>query len=83
MSKQKQKTFFAHIMFSSCSPHVLSLEFSYTELVIQCTIYSHIVGYLVDARISASEKDLPVEGNTAFHYAFSTHTVTKLRSVAE
>ena len=37
-------------------PYVLSLQFSCTELVIQWTIFCHIV----DARISASEKDLPV-----------------------
>ena len=43
-----------------CTQHVLSLEFSCTELVIQCTIFCHIVGYLVDTIISASGKDLPV-----------------------
>ena len=43
-------------MFSQCSLHVLSLEFSCTELVIQWTIFCHIVGYIVDARISTSEK---------------------------
>ena len=32
------------LMFSSCSPHVLSLEFSCTELVIQWTIFCPIVG---------------------------------------
>ena len=31
-------------MFSSCSPKVLSLEFSRTELVIDWTIFCHIVG---------------------------------------
>ena len=33
--------------------------FSCTELIIQWTIFCHIMG-LVDARISASGKDLPV-----------------------
>ena len=46
-------------MYATCSQHVLSLEFSCTELVIQKTILSSYCG-LVDARISASEKDLPV-----------------------
>ena len=32
------------LMFSQCSLHVLSLEFSCTELVIQWTIFCHIVG---------------------------------------
>ena len=40
----KQKTICVHNMFSSCSPHVLSLEFSCTEVVIQWTICCHIVG---------------------------------------
>ena len=38
------------------SPHVLSLEFSCAELVIHWTFFCHIV----DARISTSEKDLPL-----------------------
>ena len=60
MSKQKQKkTFFVH-MFSSCSAHVLSLEFS-------CKYWTgnsmdNLLSYcgLVDARISTSDKDLSV-----------------------
>ena len=38
----------------------LSLEFSCIGLVIQLTICRHIVGYVVDAKIRASDKDLPV-----------------------
>ena len=37
----------------------LSLEFSCTELVIQCTICRHIVGQLMQ-KIRSSDKDLPV-----------------------
>ena len=44
-----------HYMFSPG----LSLEFSCLELVIQWTICRHIVG-LVDAKIRASDQDLPV-----------------------
>ena len=46
-------------MFSPWSPHVLSLEFSYTELV---NSMDNLLSYsrLVNARISTSEKDLPV-----------------------
>ena len=43
-------------MFSTCSRHVLGLQFSCTELVIQWTICR----YIVDAKIRASDKDLPV-----------------------
>ena len=32
------------IMYKTCSEHVLSLQFSCTELVIQWTIFCHIVG---------------------------------------
>ena len=39
-------------MYTTCSPHVLSLEFPRIELV----IYG-----LVDAKIKASDKDLPVQ----------------------
>ena len=45
-----------HNMFSPG----LSLEFSCIGLVIQLTICRHIVGYVVDAKIRASDKDLPV-----------------------
>ena len=42
-------------VYTTCSDSVLSLEFSCTEL-------GNLLSYcgLVDARISASEKDLPV-----------------------
>ena len=43
-------------LYTTCSPHVLSLDFSCIELVIQWTICRHIV----DAKIRASDKDLPV-----------------------
>ena len=46
-------------VYTTCSDSVLSLEFSCTELVIQWTIFWSYCG-LVDARISTSEKDLPV-----------------------
>ena len=39
----------------------LSLEFSCIELVIQWTICRHIVGYIVDTKIRASDKDLLVQ----------------------
>ena len=44
-------------LYTTCSPHVLSLEFSSIELVSQGTIFCHIV----DVRINASDKDLPVQ----------------------
>ena len=46
-------------MYTTCSPDVLSLEFSCTET---CNSMNNLLSYcgLVDARISASEKDLPV-----------------------
>ena len=43
-----------------CTQHVLSLEFSCIELVIQWTILVHIV----DVKIRASDKDLPVQMST-------------------
>ena len=49
--KTKTKNQFVN---KKCSESVLSLEFSCTELVIQWTIFCHIVGF--DARISTSEK---------------------------
>ena len=49
-------TISVHNMFSPD----LSLAFSCIELVIQKTICPHIVGYVVDAKIRASDKDLPV-----------------------
>ena len=51
MSKQKQ------FVYTTCSQHVLSLEFSCTEFLM-----NNLLSYcgLVDARISASEKGLPV-----------------------
>ena len=45
-------------MYTKCSPYVLSLEFSCTELNSMNNLLSYFG--LVDARISASEKDLPV-----------------------
>ena len=58
---KKQFLYTQHVllMFSSCSPHVLSLEFSCTELVIPMDNLLSYCG-LVDALISTSEKDLPV-----------------------
>ena len=44
-----------------CTQHILKLQFSYTELVIQLTICRQIVGYVVDVKIRASDKDLPVQ----------------------
>ena len=60
-----------------CTQHVLSLQFSYTELVIQWTIFCHNCG-LVDARISASEKDLPV-----FHAFWSWNCECRAHTVSE
>ena len=50
-----------------CTQHVLSLEFSCTELVSGNSM-NNLLSYcgLVDARISASEKDLPVTNNFNF-----------------
>ena len=48
---QYDNRLFIDIQNNLCTQHVLSLQFSCTELVNQLTI---------DARISASEKDLPV-----------------------
>ena len=45
------RTIYVRNMFSTCSQHVLSLQFSCTDKL-QLS--------LVDARISASDKDLPV-----------------------
>ena len=53
------RTIYVHNMCCACSEHVLSLQFSWTELLIQWTIFLSYCG-LVDARISVSEKDLPV-----------------------
>ena len=52
MPKQKQNN-------NLCTQHVLCLQFSCTELIIQWTICCHIVGQL-DAKIRAYDKDLPV-----------------------
>ena len=51
-----------------CTQHVLSLQFSCTELVIQWTICRHIAGYLVDAEIRASDKDSPVNSTRKYIY---------------
>ena len=53
----KQKTICVHNMFYPCSPHVLSLEFSCTELNSMNNLSSYCG--LVDAKIRASDKDLP------------------------
>ena len=56
-------------MFSTCSPHVLphvlSLEFLCIELI---EFMNNLVSYcgLVDAKIRASDKDLPVSEAEAF-----------------
>ena len=62
MSKQKQKN--KQFVYKACSESVLSLEFSCTELAIQWTINLLSYYWLVDARISTSEKDLPVSNMT-------------------
>ena len=51
-----------------CTQHVLSLQFSCTELVIQWTICRHIADYLVDAKIRASDKDSPVNSTRKYIY---------------
>ena len=51
-----------------CTKHVLSLQFSCTELVIQWTICRHIADYLVDAKIRASDKDSPVNSTRKYIY---------------
>ena len=57
----KQKTICVHNMLSSCSPHVLILEFSCTYWT--CNSMNNLSSYcgLVDAKIRASDKDLPVQ----------------------
>ena len=50
-------------LYTTCSPPGLRLEFSYIELVIEnCR---HIV-VLFDAKIRASDKDLPVNGSDRY-----------------
>ena len=56
-----------------CTQHVLSLEFSCTELVIQWTIFCG----LFETRISASEKDLPVTANVYQIFIFIKISVWK------
>ena len=53
-----EETISVHDMFSPG----LSLEFSCIELVIQCNSMNNLSSYcgLVDAKIRASDKDLPV-----------------------
>ena len=53
-------------MYTTCSQHVLSLEFSCTELVHK---FNELVSYcgLVDTRIG-SEKDLPVIVHLNWYY---------------
>ena len=47
------------IVYTTCSQHVLCLQFSCTELIIQWIICCLTVG-IVDEKIKASDKDLPV-----------------------
>ena len=55
------KLFFVleQFMYKTCSEHVLRLQFLCTELVIQWSLLSYC-GLEVNARVSASEKYLPV-----------------------
>ena len=55
------RTTYVHKMFYPCSPHVLSLHFHVHSM-------NNLLSYcgLVYARISASEKDLPVKGIDKF-----------------
>ena len=69
MSKQKQKTICVDNKFSPW----FEMKFSCIELVIQSTICGHIVG-LVDAKIRASDKDLPV------HYSITVVNFSKFSS---
>ena len=48
------------LMYTTCSPHVLSLQFSCTYWT--CNSMNNLLSHfaLTDARIGASEKDLPV-----------------------
>ena len=51
---------FFDIQNNLCTQHVLSLQSSCTEFANQWTIFCHTYCGLIDARIRASEKDLPV-----------------------
>ena len=53
-------------VITTCSQHVLSLEFSFTELVIQWTIGRHIVGYLHCRKPSLCQND-PHIGESFWH----------------
>ena len=54
MSKQKQKTICVHKIFSWCSELVVFMYWTGNSM-------DNLLSYgLVDARLSASEKDLPV-----------------------
>ena len=64
----KNKIIHVHNVFWACSFHALNLYFSCTELLIQWTIFCG----LVDARIRASEKDLPVSTKRAAY----AHSIT-------
>ena len=64
---QKQKTICVHKMFSTCSQHVLNMFSTCSELAIfmywSRNSMNNLLSYcgLVDARISASDKDLPLQ----------------------
>ena len=76
ISKQKTNNLCTqHVlhMFYPRSPHVLSLPFSCTELLIQWTIFCG----LFETRISASEKDLPVTANVYQIFIFIKISVWK------
>ena len=65
MSKQKQKTICVHNMFSPWSEVAIFMYWT-------CNSMNNILSYcgLVDARISASEKDLPVKKMSATKLEF-------------
>ena len=73
MSKQKQ------CVITKCSQHFLSLEFSCTEFVIHISI-NNLLSYcgLVDTRITASEKDLPVKKTDVCLLAFLSFCSQKI-----
>ena len=72
------RTTYVHNMFYRCSPHVLSLEFSCTELV---NSMDNLLSYcgLANARISTSEKDLPVQKSMMQLYKNEQCNITNIR----
>ena len=66
MPKQKQKTIFVHNMFSPCSELVVFLYWTGKSM-------NNLLSYcgLVDVRINASDKDLPVTSNDALRQSYN------------